>query len=44
MLTVLVITGGLLKGAGTGVYNYIGQIDGKKFAQPAVWKAAVWII
>ena len=41
MLTVLVITGSLLPGAGIGVKYYAGSIDTSKFFQPSVWKDAV---
>jgi SNF family Na+-dependent transporter len=40
MLTVLVVTGSLLKGAGKGVEYYIGSIDISKIKEPAVWKDA----
>ncbi len=41
MLTVLVITGSLLPGAGIGVEFYVGSINTSKFLDPSVWKDAV---
>ena len=41
MLTILVITGGLLDGSGKGIEFYIGSIDLEKFYSPGVWKDAV---
>ena len=41
MLTILVITGSLLEGAGKGVEFYIGSINVAKFAEPGVWRDAV---
>ena len=44
MLTILVITGGLLDGASEGVKFYIGSVDVSKFYEPGVWKDAVFIL
>ncbi len=44
MLTILVITGGLLDGAGKGIEFYIGSADVSKFYEPGVWKDAVKLI
>lgn len=41
MLTVLVITGSLLSGAGIGVDYYVGTVNTAKFLEPSVWKDAV---
>ena len=40
MLTVLVIKGGLLDGAGIGINFYIGKFDGSKLFAPEIWKDA----
>lgn len=40
MLTILVIKGALLPGAGIGVEFYIGKFDGSKLFQPEIWKDA----
>ena len=40
MLTILVIKGALLDGAGIGVEFYIGKFDGSKLYQPEIWKDA----
>ena len=43
VLTILVITGCILPGAGIGINFYLGlgSFDFSKFYEPSVWKAAV---
>ncbi len=41
MLTILIVAGSLLEGAGEGMKFYIGSINTQKFAEPGVWKDAV---
>ncbi len=44
MLTILIVAGSLLEGAGEGVKFYIGTVNTKKFTEPAVWKDAVSLL
>ena len=41
MLTILVIRGALLEGAGIGIENYVGSFNVSVFASPELWKDAV---
>lgn len=41
MLTILVIKGSLLDGAGYGIQFYIGSFDASKLTDPELWKDAV---
>ena len=41
MLTILVIKGAMLDGAGYGIQFYIGSFDASKLSDPELWKDAV---
>jgi SNF family Na+-dependent transporter len=43
-LTILVVRGLTLKGAGEGMNNYIVLFDTNKFLDPILWKDAVKIV
>lgn len=40
MLTILVVRGALLDGAGEGIKFYVGSFDVKKLIDPELWKDA----
>jgi SNF family Na+-dependent transporter len=44
ILTILVVRGLTLKGAGEGMNNYIVLFDTNKFLDPILWKDAVKIV
>lgn len=41
MLTILVIKGSFLDGAGKGVNFYVAKFEGSKLLEPELWKDAV---